>query len=163
MFRVRADFRDDVEIGAGVERVRAFFGDLQNLARLMPGIEKIEEEVGGVIRWTVRAEITVAGAMRGQFALVQTDNSPLRVEWGPAPIENKNYLRYAASFEDRGSKATIARVAMRVELRRRHATELHLMAGLIGANRISAEMQRRLDAMMKTFLERVRRELEKHT
>jgi hypothetical protein len=109
---------------------------------------------------TVRADVPLVGAMRGHFRLAQTDDSPLRLEWNPAKTENKNYLRYAASFEEREEKKTLARVAMRVELRRERATELHLMAGLVGAERINVEMQKRLNSMMKTFLDRARRELE---
>ena len=79
---------------------------------------------------------------------------------GPAPGEEKNLLRYAISFEERGQARTFVRVALRVELRRRHVTELHLMAGLIGESRIRAGIRERITKMMKTFLQRARAELE---
>jgi hypothetical protein len=37
---------------------------------------------------------------------------------------------------------------------------LHLLAGLIGEHRISAEMQKRVTEMVKTFLQRARMRLE---
>jgi hypothetical protein len=154
MFRVRADFREDLEIGASIAVVREFFGDLGNFARLMPGVESIREEVGGVMCWTVRVNVALVGALRGHFRIVQIDDRPLRLEWEPAIDEKKNLLRYAVSFEERTPSSTLVRVAQRVELRRPVATELHLMAGLLGERRISAGMQERVASMMKTFLKR---------
>jgi hypothetical protein len=160
MFRVRADFREDVEVGASFRVVREFFGDLENFVRLMPGVESIREEAGGVVCWSVCVNVALVGAMRGQFRIVRTDDRPLRFEWEPAIGEKKNLLRYAVSFEERAPLKTLVRVAERVELRRLSATELHLMAGLIGERRISAGMQERVAQMMKTYLERARAQLE---
>jgi carbon monoxide dehydrogenase subunit G len=160
MFKARAEFREDVEVGAGVLVVREFFGDLENFVRLMPGVESIREEAGGVVCWTVCVDVGLAGKIRGQFRIVRTDDRPQRIEWGPAIDEKKNLLRYAASFEELAPLRTLVRVAERVELRRQSATELHLMAGLIGERRISAGMQERVASMMKTFLKRARAHLE---
>jgi hypothetical protein len=71
----------------------------------------------------------------------------------------KNYLRYAAVFEERGQKVLI-KIVQHVELRRKHAKELHRLAILVGEGRISAEMQKRVREMIKTFLERARVKLE---
>jgi carbon monoxide dehydrogenase subunit G len=160
MFKARAEFREDLEVGASADVVREFFGDLGNFVRLMPGVESIGEEAGGVVCWTVCVDVGLAGKMRGHFRIVRTDNSPQRIEWGPAVYEKKNLLRYAASFEELAPSRTMVRVAQRVELRRQSATELHLMAGLIGERRISAGMQERVASMMKTFLKRARAHLE---
>jgi carbon monoxide dehydrogenase subunit G len=159
MFIVRAEFRGDLEIGARVERVRALLGAPQTFARLMPGVESIVEE-DGVARWIVRADVPLVGAMRGRFELTQVDDSARRVEWGPASFEEKNLLRYAISFEERGEGQTLVRVALRVELRRQQAKDFHLLAGLMGESRIRANVQERVERMMKIFLERARAELE---
>jgi carbon monoxide dehydrogenase subunit G len=160
MFKARADFRDDLEVGASFAVVREFFGDLENFVRLMPGVESIREEAGGVMCWTVCVDVGLVGKMRGNFRITRTDDRPQRIEWGPAIDEKKNLLRYAASFEERAPSRTLVRVAQRVELRRQLATELHLMAGLIGERRISAVMQERVASMMNTFLKLARARLE---
>jgi uncharacterized membrane protein len=160
IFRVRAEFRDELEIGARLERVRSLLSDPQTFARLMPGIESIDEVDGKVALWMVRADVPLIGAMRGQFALRQVEDGASRVEWGPAPGEEKNLLRYAISFEERGQARAFVRIALRVEVRRPRATELHLMAGLMGESRISAGIKERVAKMMKTFLKRARAELE---
>jgi carbon monoxide dehydrogenase subunit G len=159
MFRIRAEFREDSEVGASVERVREFFGELENFARLMPGIESILEE-GRTALWNVHVETPFLGAMRGHFRLTQIDDSRLRIEWEPAAGEKRNLLRYAIAFEERGPSQTLVRFALRVELRRRHAAQLHLMAGLIGESRISASMQKGVTEMLRTFLQRTRARLE---
>ena len=160
MFRVRAEFRDDLVISANVERVRAFFADLQNFVRFMPGVESVSEEEGNAARWNVRADIALVGRMQGEFALMRRDDSPLRIEWGPAEDEKENLLRYAISFEEEATSKTHVRFALRVELRRQRASELHLMAGLIGERRISEGIQEDVDLMVRTFLKRARAILE---
>ena len=159
MFRIRAEFREDAEIGANVERVRAFFSDLENFVRLMPGVESIVEEEG-IARWSVSVEVSLIGRMRGEFAVMRRDDSPRRIEWGPAASEKKNLLRYAISFEELGPSRTLVRVAERVELRRERAIDLHLMAVLVGAGRISEGVEEQVALMMRTFLKRARVELE---
>lgn len=159
MFRVRAEFHEDLEIGASVERVREYFDDLRNFVLTMPGVESIDKEVGGLARWTVSVDVGLVGRMRGSFRVVQTDDSSRRLEWKPAREEETNLLRYGASFEERAGSSTYVRVALRVELRRPRASALHLMAGLIGERRISAVMQVRVTRMMKTYLTRARTHL----
>lgn len=160
MFRIKAEYSEQIELKTSLERARKFFGELRNFTELMPGIENIKKEASGIIRWTVRADVPLLGAMRAAFAVEQTDDTPERIEWSPAAVENQNYLRYAAVFEPRGASATLVRIVQRVEMRRRHAKDLHLLAGLVGEGRISAEMQRRVTEMVKTFLQRARAKLE---
>lgn len=159
MFRVRAEFRDDLLIAAGVERVRAFFADLQNFARFMPGVESINGK-GNAARWNVRVDVALVGRMQGEFALMLRDDSPLRIEWGPTEDEKENLLRYAISLEAEDTPKTHVRFALRVELRRQRASELHLMAGLIGERRVSEGVQEDVDLMVRTFLNRARAILE---
>ena len=160
MFRVRAEFRDDLVIAANGKLVRAFFADLQNFVRFMPGVESISEIGGNAARWNVRADVALVGRMQGEFALMRRDDSPLRIEWGPAEDEKENLLRYAISFEAEATSKTHVRFALRVELRRQRASELHLMAGLIGERRISEGIQEDVDLMVRTFLKRARARLE---
>ena len=160
MFKIRADYTEQLEVKTTVERAREFFTEWSNFVELMPGIESIRREASGLLRWTIRTDVPMLGPMRVAFAVEQTDNLPDRVEWSPAPIEKKNYLRYAANFIERGASSTLVRITQHVELRRQNARELHMLAGLVGENRISAEMQKAVQAMIRTFLERARTKLE---
>ena len=159
MFKVRADFNGQVEARTTLERARAFFSDLRNFVELMPGVERITEETGGVMRWLIRADVPIIGSIRQSFPVRQTENTGERIEWSPAEGEQQNFLRYAASFEQQGEQILV-RIAQRVELRRQHAKELHFLAGLAGESRLSAEMQKGVTEMMRTFLERARAKLE---
>ncbi len=162
MFKVRADFNGQVEARTTLERARQFFSDLRNFVELMPGVERITAEAGGVMRWLIRADVPVIGSIRQSFPVRQTDNTDERIEWSPAEGEQQNFLRYAARFEPQEGEPqrVLVRIAQRVELRRQHARELHLLAGLAGEARLSAEMQKGVTEMMQTFLERARAKLE---
>lgn len=159
MFRIKAEYSAQVEVKTTLDRAREFFSELRNFVELMPGIEAITKEANGISRWLVRAEVPKLGPMRAAFAVELTEDLPLRIEWSPAQTESKNYLRYAAVFEERGA-AVLVRIVQRVEMRRKSAKELHLLAGLIGENRISAEMDKRVAEMIRTFVERARTKLE---
>ena len=160
MFQVKAGFSEQVEWRTSAEAAREFFGDLKNFAELMPGVERISSEAGGVARWLIRAEVPVVGSIRQAFPVTQSLDEPARVEWSPAAGERQNFLRYAASFEERGPTTRI-RIEQRVELRRGHARELHMLAGLAGESRLSAALQKGVTEMLKTFLARARTRLEK--
>jgi len=162
MFRIKASYKDQLELMTSIERAREFFGELANFVDLMPGIEGIKKDASGIMRWIVRAEVPVIGAVKASFAVAKTEDRPDRLEWSPIPGEMKNYLRYVAAFEERGHKVLI-RIAQHVELRRTHAKDLHLLAGLVGEGAISAEMQKRVAEMIRTFLERARAKLEGET
>jgi carbon monoxide dehydrogenase subunit G len=159
MFRIKASYKDQLELKTTIARAREFFGELRNFVDLMPGIEGIRRDAEGIMRWIVRAEVPVIGSVHASFAVEKTEDEPDRLEWSPVPGEMKNYLRYAAAFEERGQKVLI-RIAQHVELRRPHAKDLHLLAGLIGEGAISSEMQKRVGEMIRTFLERARVKLE---
>ena len=160
MFQIRAAFSEQVEWRTSAERAREFFSDLKNFAELMPGVERITAGAGGVARWLIRSEVPVIGSIRQAFDVFQSSEGSERIEWSPAPGERKNFLRYVASFEERGETTRI-RIEQRVELRRQHARELHLLAGIAGETRLSAAMQKGVADMMRTFLQRARARLEK--
>jgi len=159
VFRIKAEYSEQLEVKTSIERAREFFGDIRNFVDLMPGIEAITNEANGIKRWLVRTEVPLLGSMRAAFAVELTEDLPTRIEWSPAQIENKNYLKCAAIFEDLGA-STLVRIVQRVELRRKHAKELHLMAGLVGENRISAELEKRVTEMIRTFIQRAQARLE---
>jgi hypothetical protein len=162
MFRIKASYSHQVELRTTMARAREFFGELRNFVDLMPGIEGIRKEANGIMRWMVRAEVPVIGAVHASFAVEKTEDEPDRLEWSPARSEMKNYLRYAAAFEERGQKVLI-RIAQHVELRRPTAKDLHRLAVFLGEGPISAEMQKRVSEMIKTFLERAGTKLEGET
>jgi carbon monoxide dehydrogenase subunit G len=159
MFRIKAEYSEQIEVKTNLERAREFFNNLRNVADLMPGIEGIKSEAGGIMRWIVKADVPMLGSMRAAFAVERTDDQVNRIEWSPAATEQKNFLRYAAVFEERGAK-TLVRIVQQVEMRRQSARELHMLAGLVGEGRISAELQKHVAAMIRTFLERARSRLE---
>jgi carbon monoxide dehydrogenase subunit G len=160
MFAIRAALNEQVEWKTSAERAREFFNDLRNYAELMPGVERITADAVGVARWLIRAEVPVVGSIRQAFSVFQSVDEPRRIEWSPAAGESKNFLRYSATFEERGATTRI-RIEQRVELRRRSARELHTLAAIAGEGRLSAALQKGVAEMLQAFLKRARARLEK--
>ncbi|HYX41357.1 MAG TPA: hypothetical protein VE821_06655, partial [Pyrinomonadaceae bacterium] len=63
MFQIKAGYDEQLEIRTTLDEARSFFGDLRNFAELMPGVESIKAEAGGVVRWLIRAEVPIIGAI----------------------------------------------------------------------------------------------------
>ena len=106
MFRIKASYADQMELRTTLEKAREFFGELRNFADLMPGIEGIRKEAGGIMRWVVRAEVPIIGAVHASFTVEKTEDSAERLEWSPARSDMKNYLRKTCI----GSRSSLARV-----------------------------------------------------
>lgn len=160
MFKIRAAYSEQFEVRTSVERVREFFGNTRNFVELMPSIESIKQTAQDFAQWTIRAEIPFLGAMTETFPVRLSENTENLIEYTPASGETKNLLRYSADFEPRGDGKTVVNISQTVELRRESASDLHLLAGLAGEKLIGDEMQKRVSAMIKTFLEKAKQRLE---
>jgi len=160
MFKVRADFNKTFEFEAGLDKVREFFADIRNFIEYMPSIESIHTDAKGITYWRIRADIPFVGSFVERFPVLETENSEERVEWSPFEQEKRNLLKYAAEFLPKSSKSTLVQFSQNIELRRDSASDLHVLAGLVGETLIGNEMTRRITQMLNTFIDRARKQLE---
>lgn len=158
MFRVKSSFKTEIEINAPLSKVRAFFADLTNFTELLPGVESIRHELGGIARWTI-ATNTPVGRVRLSLPVRQTSSHVDEIEWSPAPNEDQNLLRYFIKFEE-ANGLTVVQISQQVELRRKHAWDLHPGVALMGEARLSNALQRRINEAIENFLVRVKKKLE---
>lgn len=160
MFTIRTATSDKFEVNTPINKVREFFTDIRNFVELMPNVESIYQNPDGTARWTIRAEITLIGAMRQSFSVEIAENTTERIEWIPKTGETQNLLRYAADFIEKGAAATLVQFSQNVELRRHSARDLHFLAGLAGESRVSKGMQMEVAGMIKNFVRRAKEKLE---
>jgi carbon monoxide dehydrogenase subunit G len=160
MFTVKAGYSDDIELRSNVEKVREFFADLSNFADLMPGIASIHTDAKGVAHWQIVADIPVVGSMRQKFAVELGELTDERIEWFPIRDETQNFLRFSADFLEKAKNVTLVHFSQMVELRRKSARELHMLAGLAGESLISTEMSKKITEMIKVFIQRAKERLE---
>lgn len=160
MFTVKAGYSDDIEVKTSAEKVREFFADVNNFAALMPGIMSIHTDAKGVAHWKIEAEIPVVGQMVQKFSVELAENNEERVEWYPAPVETQNFLRYSAEFLEKAKNVTMVHFSQMVELRRKSARDLHMLAGLAGESIISREMSKKITEMIRVFINRAKEKLE---
>ena len=161
MFTVRAGYADDIEVKSGIEKVREFFSDITNFAEMMPGVDQIHVDSKGVAHWKVNTQIPVVGQILQKFTLELGENSEDRVEWLPLRTEAENLLRYSADFLEKAKGVTLVHFSQVVELRRKSARDLHMLAGLAGESLISNEMTKRVTEMIRVFIGRAKERLEK--
>ena len=161
MFTIKAGYSNDIEIRSGIEQVREFLLDITNFAELMPGVVNIHTDARGVAHWKVQTEIPVVGRILQNFTLELAEDSADRVEWLPLRSEAQNFLRYSADFLEKAKNVTLVHFSQMVELRRKSARDLHMLAGLAGEAIISKEMTKRVTEMIRVFIEKAKTQLEK--
>lgn len=161
MFTVKAGFSDDIELKTSIDKVREFFADVNNFAALMPGIASIHTDAKGVAHWKIEADIPLVGQMVQKFAVELAEDNEERIEWFPVSLETQNFLRYSADFIEKAKNVTLVHFSQMVELRRRSARDLHMLAGLAGESIISNEMTKKISEMIRVFINRAKDRLEK--
>ncbi|HQZ83437.1 MAG TPA: SRPBCC family protein [Pyrinomonadaceae bacterium] len=161
MFTIKAGYSNDIEIRSSIERVREFFLDITNFAELMPGVVNVHTDSKGLAHWKIQTEIPVVGQILQSFTLELSEHSADRVEWLPMRTEAQNFLRYSADFLEKAKNVTLVHFSQMVELRRRSARDLHMLAGLAGEAIISKEMTKRVTEMIRVFIEKAKHQLEK--
>jgi carbon monoxide dehydrogenase subunit G len=161
MFTIKAGYSDNIEVRSNIEKVREFFSDMNNFADLMPGIASIHRDAKGVVHWKIEAEIPYVGPMMQKFAVELAEASEERIEWYPVAVETQNFLRYSAEFLEKAKNVTLVHFSQMVELRRKSARDLHMLAGLAGENIISSEMTKKITEMIRVFINRAKEKLEK--
>lgn len=161
MFTIKAGYSDDIEVKSSIDKVRRFFGDMKNFADLMPGIASIHMDAKGVAHWKIQAEIPFVGSMVQKFAVELAEDNEERIEWFPVAVETQNFLRYSADFLEKAKNITLVHFSQMVELRRKSARDLHMLAGLAGESIISNEMTKKITEMIMVFINRAKERLEK--
>ena len=157
MFRVKSSFKKELDIKAPLEKVRDFFANLKNLSDMLWGVESIHREPG-LARWTIATE-TPVGRIRFSFPVRDTSPNASTIEWTPAVNETQNLLRYSLKFANTEG-VTRVDISQQVELRRKRAWELHPGVALMSEARLNSALQRRINAAIEDFLERVKEKLE---
>ena len=160
MFTIKANYSDTVEVAAAAEKVREFFADIRNFIDLMPGIESIHTDASGIRHWKIRAEVPLAGVLLQKFSVRQTADDQELIEWSPLVGEAKNFLRYSAELDEAGENQTVVRFSQAVEMRRKSARELHILAAFVNENLISREMSKRIAEMIGVFVWKAKEKLE---
>ncbi len=161
MFTVKAGYSDDIEVQTSIDKVREFFADVNNFAALMPGIASIHTDSKGVAHWKIEADIPLVGQMVQKFSVALAEDNEERIEWFPVPVETQNFLRYSADFLEKAKNVTLVHFSQMVELRRKSARDLHMLAGLAGESIISNEMTKKITEMIRVFITRAKDRLEK--
>jgi carbon monoxide dehydrogenase subunit G len=161
MFTIRARCVDTIEVRSGIDSVRGFFANVKNFVESMPGVESIFADAKGVNHWKIAVQVPLVGDFSQRFAVARAEDSPERIEWMPMAGETHNFLRYSADFQELGSGTTLVNYLQMVELRRRSAKDLHLLAGVAGESMISNEMSKHIAGMIRTFINKAKEKLEK--
>ena len=160
MFKIRANHTETFEVRAGLDAVKDFFTDIENFTDLMPNLENLHIDSKGIMHWEIRTAIPFVGTFTEKFSLEESENSDERIEWIPEEREKNNLMRYAAEFLPKGSNKTLVRFSQFIELRRKSASDLHLLAGFAGERVISSELTKGIAKTLRTFADRAQERLE---
>ncbi|MFV0387582.1 MAG: hypothetical protein ACK5NT_02410 [Pyrinomonadaceae bacterium] len=161
MFTIKAGHTKAFSINADVSTALAFFEDAENFDGILPNLKRVRKNSGGNFVWTIHAQVPVIGAFEQNFVVREDNYSDDSVEWIPAENEIENLLRCSAALESKTKGETNVNFSLYVELRRRSAMALNMLAGIAGERAISNGMTSELVTMLDKFAENVRVHFEK--
>lgn len=160
MFIIKSNVIEIFEVQTTMIEAQKFFADTKNYVELMPNVESIQTDAQGIIRWNISVEVPMVGRWKMPFAVdfLTTDDA---IEWFPSSFEKQNYLMCVTRLIEKHEKMVAVTISHNLELRRKQATDLHLLAGFAGEKMISNEMKGEVAKMLKSFIKASKERLEK--
>ena len=119
MFTIRAGYSDQVEIETSLENVIRFFSDIRNFVEMMPSVESIHTDGGGITHWRIKVDVPFIGSFKQKFTVQLAEETEDRIEWIPAAGEKQNFLRYSAEFMPQSENSTVVQFSQNADLWKR--------------------------------------------
>jgi carbon monoxide dehydrogenase subunit G len=160
MFIIKSNVTETFEVQTSPDAAQKFYSDSKNYVELMPNLESIHTDAKGTVHWNIAVDVPMVGRWKMAFA-VDFLSSADTVEWFPSPIEKQNYLMCVTRLVKKSENLVSVTISHNLELRRKQATDLHLLAGLAGEGMISGEMKSEVTKMLKSFIKASKERLEK--
>jgi hypothetical protein len=160
MFIIKSNVTETFEVQATMVEAQKFFSDAKSYVELMPNVESIHTDAQGVVRWNISVDVPMIGRWKMPFAVQFLTTDDL-IEWHPSPVEKQNYLMCVTRLIEKSENAVSVTISHNLELRRKQATDLHLLAGFAGESMISGEMKAEVAKMLKTFIKASKLRLER--
>jgi hypothetical protein len=160
MFIIKSNVVETFEVQTTMIEAQKFFSETKNYVELMPNVESIHADAQGVLRWNISVEVPMIGRWKMPFAVdfLTTDDV---IEWFPSSVEKQNYLMCVTRLIEKNENLVNVTISHNLELRRRQASDFHLLAGLAGESMISGEMKSEVAKMLKIFIGASKMRLEK--
>lgn len=160
MFIIKSNVSEKYEFETSFEKAWRFFADGNNYVELMPNLDSIHTDGRGVSRWNISVDVPLIGSWKMSFAVDFLTADDI-IEWYPSNTEKENFLRCETQLVGKTDNLIEVRITHNLELRRRQATDFHLLAGMAGESLISGEMQTEVTKMLKIFMQKAKERLEK--
>jgi hypothetical protein len=160
MFIIKSNVTETFEVQTSMDAAQKFYSDSKNYVELMPNLESIHTDAKGTVHWNIAVDVPMVGRWKMAFA-VDFLSSADTVEWFPSPIEKQNYLMCVTRLVEKSENLVSVTISHNLELRRKQATDLHLLAGFAGESMISSEMKSEVAKMLKSFIKASKQRLEK--
>jgi len=161
-FIVDASAETAYTVGLEADSLRNYVNDVATLARNMPGVVEIAPLPGGSYLYRTERYMLLSGTVRTDFCISRVISNDSLVFYRSVSLDDPNYFSLRLALEREGPSRTRIGVKVRVRLTRKDATDIHLLAPILGEEFISTKMKDDLDRMLDLFARRSGNELEQH-
>jgi hypothetical protein len=160
MFIIKSNVTETFEVQTTMIEAQKFYSDSKNYVELMPNVESIHTDAQGTIRWNIAVDVPLVGRWKMPFAVEFLTTDDL-IEWHPSSVEKQNYLMCVTRLVEKNANTVSVTISHNLELRRKQASDFHLLAGLAGESMISGEMKAEVAKMLNLFIQASKMRLEK--
>jgi hypothetical protein len=157
IFTISAEIEKTVIIGADKKAVTDYIKNVDNYPKDFPDVISVQH-TGSNIELLYQVESPLTSPFEITFILTQRSNNAddiILESVNPEP----DYFFSRSTFKDLGSSRTSVNVNLKVLIKREKASDINIIAGILGEDFISSRMRYKLKSSLETFLSNVSDEL----
>lgn len=141
------------------EKLRAFDRP-EFIARHLPGLKKVVPVGGDLYDWNLEIRVPLARPMSGTFLASRRALEDNRIVYESQDAEAQDYMKCETSVTAEPEGTSVIEIAIRLRFRRSNGWKFHWLAPVLGEKFLSGQVQKKLDAMLRAFVESSKKEWE---
>jgi hypothetical protein len=160
-FIISAAVERGVTINLDIKTIRSYMENLDIYTKNFPDMVNVKQTGDEESEWTYNVEYPLASAWNITFDQVRTDDSDSLIIF-ESKSSDRNYLYCEANLTSLSQNRTMLRINIKVKLTREKASDIHILAGILGEDFINSKMKNKLDGDLKIFIENICEDLYKN-
>lgn len=158
-FIVEASASTSYSVAVSRESLRTYVDDIGLFRRNMPGVVAVTPMGNDTYLYQTEKEIPLSPALRTDFVIQKRTVGDSVTVYESVDQKDANYMFCQVLIRPESETSTRIVIDLRLRMARQHASEVHWMAPILGAEFISDQMGRDIEEMLEVFVEKSNGEL----
>jgi uncharacterized membrane protein len=157
-FTITAESERSLYFYLDYKTIRAYYENLDIYPKFFPNMDSVKAKDSIESFWSYKIDYPMSPAWDVTFNEIKqvTPDSILIFE---SKNPEKNYLYWKAVFSPYNEKQTTVKIDIKVRLTREKASDIHFLAGIVGAGYINSKMKDKIDEDLDEFFAKTSKDM----